>query len=482
MSGRVVPFAAPALDETLPHSVETEQALLGAILNNNDALSLVTALVAPEHFFVPEHATIFQQIAAMVGAGLQASPITLKPYLGDADLGGLTVGEYLARLAAEATTVSGAPGYAQIIRSLATRRDLVRAAQRLQERARFSGAEVTSDEIIDGIEGDLLDARAASPKAHLAGMSAGEGAAWMLERIEAMRAGQLAVPAIPTGIPDLDRATAGGFGRGQLWLLAGRPGMGKTVSMTALSRYAARNDGVLVFQLEVTRDQMMARYFADLAYASHKPLTFGAIMHAVDLDDEDMWRLRDAQKRLDRLHLRIECEPGISLAQIAASVKAQKKRLERVGQRLGVVFIDYLKFIKTTDRYKSNRVLEIGEISGGLKTLAKAEDICVVLLTQLNRGVEAEGRADRRPSLADLRDSGELEQDADVVLFLYREAYYLEKKLKASSDPEIGARFIEKRNALEMALGKNRMGPTPTLDLWVDVASSTIASHARGPA
>ncbi|MFE1598207.1 DnaB-like helicase C-terminal domain-containing protein [Methylobacterium sp. ID0610] len=802
--------------------METEQALLGALLQNNDALAVVSPIVGAEHFFEPVHASIFRALAGLAEQGIPATVATLKPYLGDADLGGLTVSQYLARLHAEAITVIGAAGYAQSIRKLAIRRDLVQAGKRLMDRARFDGPEVTPDAMIEEAELDLLDARASAPKAHLAGMTAGEGAAWMIERIRGMRAGEIQVPTIPTGLQELDRATAGGFGRGQLWLLAGRPGMGKaqpldakvhtpagwramgdlnvgdavssvdgapsqvigvfdqgtkpvyriafsdgretrccaehlwevryrdwpaarvletskliemlgraryrgrlmvrlhsgeigtstdlpldpwllgviigdgglstgrvrislpdaeirtrvasalpkghvlspqggidylvtsggrrngvrailadlgllgsraeskflprayldasreqrlallqglldtagwverqgsarfstasprlardivelarslgfwatsstkeahlgsmaegrvrkqdahqvcitgraiataftlprkaerlkdrswfrvltiesispdgeapcrciavshptrlyitddhvvthnTVTLTSLSRYAARDNGVLVFQLEVTRDQMMARYLADLCYAAHRPLTFGSIMHAVDLDDEDLWRLEDAQKRLSRLQLRIECEPGVSIAQIQAGVKAEKKRLERIGQRLGVVFIDYLKFIRVSERYKGNKVLEVGEISGALKTLAKAEDICVVLLTQLNRGVEAEGRADRRPSLADLRDSGELEQDADVVLFLYREGYYLEKKVKANpNDADLSARLIEKRNALEMILGKNRAGPTPTLDLWVDVASSTIASHARGPA
>ncbi len=304
----------------------------------------------------------------------------------------------------------------------------------------------------------------------------------MLDRINSLRSGAIESTAVPTGIQELDRVTSGGFQRGQLWLMAGRPGMGKTVAMTSLSRYAAREAGVLVFQLEVTRDQQWARYLADLAYVSHRPLTFGQIMRGRDLDDEDVWRLQDAHKRLQRLHLTVECEPSISVPQIVFSVKAEKKRLERLGQRLGVVFIDYLKFIKVSERYRGNRVLEIGEISGALKQLAKAEDICVVLLAQLNRGVEAQGREDKRPTVADLRDSGELEQDADVVLLLYRDAFYIEKNPKLKTDPELQDRFYQRQHSLELILGKNRAGPTSTLDLWCDVSASSVASHARGPA
>ncbi|WP_458436887.1 replicative DNA helicase [Methylorubrum extorquens] len=320
--------------------------------------------------------------------------------------------------------------------------------------------------------------RAHAPAGHLAGMSGAEGGAWMLERVRSLRAGLLERTSISTGIPDLDRSTNGGFQRGQLWLMAGRPGMGKTVVLTTLSRLAARQEGVIVFQLEVTRDQQWARYIADLSYMRNRPLPFGRIM-AGQVDDEDEWRIEEAAQRLGTLDLRVECEPGVSVAQITFAGKAEKKRLAARGKRLGVVFIDYLKFVKVSDRYKGNRVLEIGEISGALKSLAKAEDICVVLLAQLNRQVEAEGRADRRPTVADLRDSGELEQDADVVLLLYRDAFYLEKKVKAGDD-EAAERLADRQNSLEIILGKNRAGPCLTLDLWCDVSASSIAQNARG--
>ncbi|MBY0296398.1 MAG: helicase DnaB [Methylobacterium sp.] len=482
MSGRVVPFSGQAADETPPQSIDTEQGLLGALLHNNDVLRLVAPIVGPEHFFAPEHAAIFSAISSLVGQGLPATLATLKPFLGDEDLGGFTTGQYLARLLAESVTVSGAPGYARIIRSLAVRRDLMKAGRRLADRARFDGPESTADDMIDEVEEALLAARGASPAQHLVSMTGGEGASWLLERIEARRRGEAEPEATPTGIPDLDNDTGGGFGRGDLWLLAGRPGMGKTIAMTSLSRLAARHSGVLVFQLEVKPEQQHARYLADLSYAAHRPLTFGQIMRGRDLDDEDMWRLRAAQKRLAQLNLRVDCRPSISVAEIVHSVRAEKRRLERLGQRLGVVFLDYLKFIRVSDRYAGQRVLEIGEISGALKSMAKAEDVCVVLLAQLNRGVEAQGREDRRPTVADLRDSGELEQDADVVLLLYRDAFYLEKHPKLKHDAELQSRLIDKRNSVEFILGKNRAGPTRTLELWCDVASSTIAAHARGPA
>ena len=465
-----------------PHNVDAEQALLGAILVNNDAYHRVADFLLPEHFMEEAHRKIFAVAGALICAGTVATPITLKTYLGDADLGGQTVIQYLARLASDATTVINASAYARTIHDLAVRRRLITIGEELVNGAYEAPVEQAPRDLIEITESRLLDLVDAEPGLGSTAQSAAQSAAWMRERIGGLRSGLLRSTAISTGLPDLDRATNGGFQRGQLWILAGRPGMGKTVAMTTLSRLAARAAGVLAFQCEVTRDQQMARYLADLSYRHNRPLPFGRIMAAVDLDEEEMARLDDAMGRFARLHLTLTCEPSVGLAQIAAAVKVEKRRLARQGIALGVVFIDYLKFIKVSDRYQGNRVLEIGEITGGLKQLAKAEDICVVLLTQLNRAVEAKDRADRRPNLADLRDSGEIEQDADAVLMLYREAYYLERKLKASGgDPEIGARLIERQNALELILAKNRSGPCPTLDLWCDVAASAIAQTARGP-
>ncbi|MCB4802668.1 replicative DNA helicase [Methylobacterium brachiatum] len=490
MSGREVVQLSSALQRRLssghaepraiPHSIDAEQALLGAILVNNDAYYRVSDFLLAEHFTEEAHQKIFSVAASLIRAGTVATPITMKTYLGDADFGGQTVTQYLARLAADATTVINAGAYGRTIHDLALRRRLIAVGEDLAERACQASLDDAPAALIERTEEALLDLRAAVPASHLDGRSAAEGGAWMLERVRGLRDGLIATTAIPSGLVELDRATNGGFQRGELWILAGRPGMGKTVAMTTLSRQAAREAGVLVFQAEVTPEQQWARYLADLAYRPGHPLPFGRIMAGRDLDDEEIWRLEEAEKRFARLHLHVEYHSPVSMAQIAFGVKAQKRKLARIGVRLGVVFIDYLKFISASDRYQGQRVLEIGEISGGLKQLAKAEDICVVLLAQLNREVDKEARLDRRPGKEDLRDSGELEQDADAVLLVYREAVYLERKFKATNDPETGARLIDKQNSLELILGKNRAGPTPTLHLWCDMAHSAIAQTTRG--
>lgn len=412
----IVPLRQTPEAEAPPHNLEVEKSLLGALMHDNATMADVAPIVEAGHFFFADHQEIYTAVASLIARGIQANSITVKGYLPKPIISGVPAYEYLVHLSTTATT-TGAKGYAEIVRDFATKRELVVIGEDLVEQARHGGLDAGGGAWIESAMADLLVARTAVPDVHLASMSGAEGGAWMLERNRELRAGLIESTAISTGIHDLDNVPGGGFQRGQLWLLAARPGMGKTVAMTSLSRLAARSAGVIVFQCEVTRDQQWARYLADLSYVHNRPITFGQIMSGAALTEEDDWRLEDAQKRLAKLHLRVDCEPSVSVAQITFAVKAEKKRLAAKGLRLGVVFIDYLKFIKVSDRYKGQRVLEIGEITGTLKQLAKAEDICVVLLTQLSRQTEAQGREDRRPTLADLRDSGELEQDADCVLF-----------------------------------------------------------------
>lgn len=469
--------------EGLPHCFDIERAMLGALLLKAEYLPEVAQIVQPDDLFSIEHREVFTCMLRMAAESKPLAPQTVAAHLSVEQIAGLKPHVYLSRIIDERLTYD-APGYARIVKDFSDRRMLVTVARDLTVRACDASVGTSAAALIDDVDSQLLAARSRAASSSLSRQTAAEGTSWALERIQGLRQGLVQSTAISTGLAELDRATNGGFQRGQLWLLAGRPGMGKSVAMTTLSRNAARENGALVFQCEITRDQQWARYLADLSYVANNPLPFGRIMAGVDLTDEDMWRLEDAAKRLSRLHLTVECEPSVSVAQIAAAVKAEKRRLAKQGVSLGVVFIDYLKFIKVSDRYQGNRVLEIGEISGSLKQLAKAEDICVVLLTQLNRQVEAEGRADRRPSTADLRDSGELEQDADAVLMLYREAVYLERKLAGTKDQEaierLASQIVDRQHSLELILAKNRSGPTRTLNMWCDVASSSIAQTARG--
>ncbi len=216
---------------------------------------------------------------------------------------------------------------------------------------------------------------------------------------------------------------------------------------------------------------------ADLAYAHRQPITFQRIMRG-ELAADEIWALEEARDRLTGMPLAIDVASRLTPADIRIRVRSERDRMAAKGVELKVVFIDYLKQIQASDRYKGNRVYEVGEISYSLKQLAKDEDVCVVLLAQLNRALE--GREDKRPTLSDLRESGDLEADADVVGFIHREAYYIEKSAEyRASDPEAVANLLKHRNTAELILGKNRAGPTCTVHLWCDVSCSTMGNQAR---
>ena len=461
----------------LPVCLEAEQALLGAILVNNAAAAHVQFL-RPEHFGEALHGAIHEAILATLAEGRVANPITLRARIAaDVELApGMTVAAYLARLAAEATTVINARAYADMIHDFWIRRRLIDSARDIEAQARavdypIRPAAIASDAI--GALHQLAEGHAQA----VTRVEAHAGAGALIERVQAIRAGQAGDEAAPTGFADLDRDT-GGYRAGTLWVVAARPGMGKTAFLTASARRVAQaGHGVLAFSMEVPAEEIHARYLADLSYIAHKPLSFGAIMRG-QIDDEDLWRLRNAAKRLGEMPLVSDVASRLSVAEIAMRVRAEKERMAKRGRRLGVIFVDYLKFVQASDRYRGQRVYEVGEISAGLKQLAKDEGLCVVLLAQLNRAVEA--RDDKRPGLSDLRESGDLEADAHVVAFIYREAYYIERsadyranKLEALEAADAA------RNRLELILGKNRAGPAHTVGLWCDVAASSVASHSR---
>ena len=294
--------------------------------------------------------------------------------------------------------------------------------------------------------------------------------------------------AVTTGFRDLDTAT-GGYEAGALWIVAARPGVGKTIFQVTSSlkvakagarslRETGEGFGALAYSLEVPERQVCARYLSDICYIPRAPIEYGRIARG-EFSDEEAARLAAAQKTLSRLPLTLDASSKLTLAEIGAGVRAEKAAMARAGSRLAVAFVDYLKFIRASDRYKGQRHYEVGEISAGLKQLAKDEGLCVVLLAQLNRALEA--REDKRPGLADLRESGDLEADADVVVFLHREAHRILKspEFRAGS-AEAHARYAAVEREAELIVGKNRAGPERTVKLWCLPSCSTMADAARG--
>lgn len=475
------PQPAQATSLPMPANVELEQAILGALLWHNEAFHTACLQLQPEHFTEEVHRRIYSAIAALVRDGRPANPVTLKGYFGPEEFApGMTAPAYIAKLAASAVTVSEAPAYVAELIALDGRRKIIAIADEARAAAFDPPPAASVDKLIDDAEAQLAALRASAPAPAITRGTAGDFASDLLGEIEDLRAGAVQRPGVTTGIPDLDRDT-GGFMPGTLWVLAGRPGMGKTIMATNLARAAAKSgSGALLFSLEVPRKQLTARVVSDLSFIAQKPIPFGRMLQG-DVSDEEIWRLRDASKRLAAMPLIFDCASRLTVAQIASRVRAERMRLEKLGIELGVVLIDYLKFVNATDRYAGQRHYEVGEISGGLKALAKDQDLCVVLLAQLNRAVE--GRQDRRPDLADLRESGDLEADADVVGFVYRDAYYIERSPEfRKHDPEAVARALDAKNQLEFIIGKNRAGQTRTHDLWVDIACSTVSARDRSGA
>ena len=483
MSVYVPPPGADAV-RMPPHNVEMEASLLGSILLNNRTLEVVAPLVKAEDFAEEIHRRIFEVAAAMIAAGQTANPITLRTFLGDHDLGhGMTVPRYLARLAGDEAAPLSARTFAIGIHDLAVRRRMIEAAEELVERAHDLPVQIRPAQVA-GEAAEILFKLAGEEGARSTRRDAFASADATIERIQNVALGQVEDAPASTGFRDLDEATAGGFVAGDLWVVGARPGVGKTVfAVTSANKVARRGDGVLFFSLEVAERQIIARILADLAFTASEPIEYREILRSQSrrdvLSTSQLGRLAHARELLAERPLVLDVASRLSPMEIRLRVRAERQRMAARGIALKVVFIDYLKQIAASDRYKGSRVYEIGEITYSLKQLAKDEGVCVVLLAQLNR--ELEKRDDKRPTLADIRDSGDIETDADVIAFLHREAHHIEaSEAYRKEDPETVSRFLDHKYEAEVILGKVRAGSKVTAKLWCNMACSTMSDHVRG--
>lgn len=451
--------------------IEAEQALLGALFINNEVARVVSGIVRPEFFADPLHGEIYNLACEMLGEGKSVNPITLSRRLPEQNGSDLATPAYLARLATSgATTVISAPDYAETIRDAWAARQLVALADEAKGQA--SATSCRPRQVITDMLGSLDAIRAEIDDQRMKRQTAGQVADEAMARIQRIRSGQVD-KMVMTGLADIDHFVSGLKG-GQLYIIAGRPGMGKSVLGASMARQAACNGvGIGFFSMEMHDEQIAARFLADQSFSSRAPLSFKDIIDGKKLSDEQMDRLEASTAELAALPLEIDLSSTLTVSEIAARTRTLADQMKKRGVKLGAIFIDYLKFVKASDRYRGQRVYEVGEITGGLKALAKDMDICVVLLAQLNRQVEA--RQDKRPELSDLRESGDIEADADVVMLLFRESYYLTDKVDAESQAKLAAC----ENTLEIILAKNRNGPTRTIHSFCDVASSAVRNLSR---
>jgi replicative DNA helicase len=464
--------AAEPLTRVLPHNIEAEQGLLGAILINNDAFYRIQDFLEPRHFFEPIHQEIFELTTALVRAGKVVTPVTLKTFLPtDRDIAGLTVNQYLARLAAEATTIINAEDYGRTVYDLAVRRGLIAIGEDVVNAAYDAPVDATPATHIEEAERKLYEL--AETGRYDSGFqrftnaltTAVDMAARAYDRDQKLSG-------LATGLRDLDKYM-GGLQRSDLIIIAGRPGMGKTALATNIAYNIAhaflpetRADGEIdavdggrvgFFSLEMSAEQLATRIISEQTEISSSTIRRGQITEA------DFEKIVAFARTMQELPLYIDETGGLSIAQLSARARRLKRQ-----RGLDLLVVDYIQLLQgSTRRAQEGRVQEVTEITTSLKALAKQLNIPIIALSQLSRQVEA--REDKRPQLADLRESGSIEQDADVVLFVYRDSYYLNNaEPRDRNSPEHGeweAKYDKVKHQAEVIIGKQRHGPTGTIPL-----------------
>lgn len=472
---------APA-ERPLPASVEAEQALLGAVLVNNLAFDGASKVISADDFSEEVHRRTWTAIEGLIADGRAATLINLKASLGDLPLGeGVTIGQYLARLAAGATTIINAVDYAKTIRSMAERRKIIAFASDTLEMAYSAPIEMRPSQIaasaIDMLDGVVARGSTGAPR-----ITIGQATEDTIAKAYATLQGDVK-PSLRTGLIGIDRRLNGLEG-GDLIILAGRPGMGKSALAVQIALNIALRkdpdgvgrDGVAFISLEMTSGQIAQRAISNRCQDRGVKVEYRDIREALGLKDYQLEAMEDARRALSRAPLIIEQEGGLSLAQISARARRIKGMFEAKGKSLKLLIVDHMGIIKPGAR-NPNREREVAEISAGMKTLAKDLEIPVLALCQLSRRVEERKIEERRPLLSDLRESGSIEQDADVVLFAFREAYYLNESRSLTAEQQ--ARIYQVENDLEVIAGKVRQGATGVAKFWCDMATNTIRDPAQ---
>src|SRR3954447_14004322 len=468
---KLAPDPATPAYRTAPHNIEAEQALLGAILINNDAFYRVSDFLEARHFFLRLHQEIYDTCASLIRMGKVANPVTLKTFMteSETDLGGMTVPQYLARLAAEATTIINAHDYGRTIYDLSLRRNLIDVGTDMVNVAFDAPVDFAPRAQIEDAERKLYEL--AESGRYDGGFQRFSHALTVAVDMAAkafQRDGKLS--GIATGLRDLD-TKMGGLQSSDLIIVAGRPGMGKTALATNIAYNVAKahrsetqvdgtmksvNGGVVgFFSCEMSAEQLATRIIAERTGISSSTIRRGGIT------ENDFEKIRDYSIELQSLPFYVDETGGLSISQLTARARRLKRQ-----KGLDLLVVDYIQLLQGSGKRSDNRVQEVTEITTSLKALAKELNVPVIALSQLSRQVES--RDDKRPQLSDLRESGSIEQDADVVIFVYREEYYLKNR-----EPKLGTdEYIkwendmnEMRGKAEVIVAKQRHGPTGSVTL-----------------
>ncbi|MGU3625702.1 replicative DNA helicase [Comamonas testosteroni] len=440
-----------------PHSMESESSVLGGLLLDNNAWERVGDLLNDGDFYRHEHKLIFEAIGKLINASKPADVITVYEHLqgmGKAEeVGGLM---YLNQLAQYVPSASNIRRYAEIVRERAILRKLVTASDDIATNA-FNPQGKTVERILDEAEQKIMAIGEEGARNKQGFQSLDTLVVDLLDRVQEMADNPMDVTGVPTGFVDLDRMTSG-LQAGDMVVLAARPSMGKTSFAVNIAEHVALNEGlpVAIFSMEMGAAQLAVRIVGSIGRVNQGNLRTGK------LSDDEWPRLTEAIERLRTVSLHIDETPGLSPTEL----RANARRLARQCGKLGLIVVDYLQLMSGSGSAASsdNRATELGEISRGLKMLAKELQCPVIALSQLNRSVEQ--RTDKRPMMSDLRESGAIEQDADIIMFIYRDDYYN----KESKEPNIA----------EVIIGKQRNGPTGTVKLFFQKNQTRFENLAQG--
>lgn len=479
--------AQPGGERANPQNIEAEQALLGSILLNNVAYEKVGELLQPEHFYDPVHGRIYAAISTMVNRGQVADPRTLRGlFENDPALAALGGADYLTNLAANVITIVNVEDYARIVHDLHLRRQLILLGSDVVNDAYIHDLEMPATKQIEATEQKLFDL-ARTGEIDRGFVKLEKAVAESMRMAEDAHKRNSHVTGVTTGLRDLDRKL-GGLQKSDLIILAGRPSMGKTALATNIAANAARawshtagteGSAVAFYSLEMSSEQLATRLLGDASSVPSDKIRRG------ETKTEDFSKFIEAAKTLSMSPLYIDDTPGLSIA----AIRTRSRRLKRMVPHLGLIVIDYLQLLRGASRNNADsRVQEVSEITRGLKALAKELNIPVLALSQLSRAVEM--REDKKPQLADLRESGSIEQDADVVMFVYREEYYHARSepTRRPEEPEDKfnqrhQRWMERgeeiRNVAQVVIAKQRHGPIGDVDLQFDGAYTRFSNLER---
>ena len=446
-------------EKKLPSNIEAEQSLIGSVLVNNDIIDEISNIVNAGKFFDPIHRKIYEVIENLNNKGMIANPITLKNFFendsGLSEVGGV---DYLVKLTRFSSSVKQSIDYAKIIHEMFVKRELIFISDGIEDQAKDDQAEKTGENIIEDAEKSLFDL-AERGNFSQTFLKFNQALDQTIEMATLAMKSDQGIVGVPTGLTDLDEKL-GGLHKSDLVIIAGRPSMGKTALATNIAYYAAKNmqennekGSVAFFSLEMSSEQLSTRILSEQARISSSEIRRGKA------SEETLNRYIETSRNIYDLPLYIDETPAIAIS----TLSNRARRIKRLFG-LKLIVVDYIQLMRTFTKRMDGRVQEISEITQGLKALAKELNVPVVALSQLSRAVEQ--RDDKIPQLSDLRESGSIEQDADVVLFVYREQYYLEKKEPKQGSIEHAewqSKMSDIHGLASLIVGKHRHGSTGTV-------------------